>query len=446
MHRYTGAFFVKPYPVDARGVYEIRSVVFLVALFAMAYSDPHTKQQGLERVLLTYGWVRSSYAAMRNLAQHGVQVWASDAFRVGMCQWSRHRREFARYPSHYADEMGFVRAVADACYKHRIDLIFPSHNETEILARHRGLLPTGTDALLPDAQLCALFNNKARSYTLAESLGVRLPRRLAYASAAEVPAVFRELDRGSGVVVKLLTGNSAKGVFYPRCAQEAKALVEELVQRFKLSVERLPQIEERVEGFGAGCSVAYWRGTMIQRFSHRRLREKIMTGGTSTLRESFHCPAIEEDARRIFDHVGWHGLAMAEFKVCPRTGRSWFIEVNPRMWGSIPLAIAAGAEFPHLLWTCAARGPDEALALARRATVREGWRGRWLLGDIMLAASQTANMKLGEASRTLFRSGADSLDDFYWDDPCAFVGEIAHYMTRFLATRSTNPAEKGMLQ
>ena len=418
----------------------------LGTLPVMPSFDPHATQQGLDRVLLTYGWVRSSYAAMRNLAQHGVQVWASDTFRVGMCQWSRHRRGFVRYPSHYADEMGFVRAVAKACDEHRIGLIFPSHNETEILARHRALLPTGTDALLPDAQLCAVFNNKARSYALAESLGVRLPRRLAYANPTEVPAVFRELDHGSGVVVKLLTGNSAKGVFYPRGAEEAKALVEELVQRFELSAERLPQIEERVEGFGAGCSVAYWRGTMIQSFSHRRLREKIATGGTSTLRESFHCPAIEEDARRIFDHVGWHGLAMAEFKVCPRTGRSWFIEVNPRMWGSIPMAIAAGAEFPHLLWTCAARGPDEALALARRATVRDGWRGRWLLGDIMLAASQTANMKLGEASRTLFRSGADSLDDFHWDDPRAFVGEFAHYMTRFLATRSTNPAEKGMLQ
>jgi predicted ATP-grasp superfamily ATP-dependent carboligase len=412
----------------------------------MPPSKTNASQQGLDRVLLTYGWVRSTYAAMRNLAQHGVQVWASDAFRVGMCQWSRHRRGFARYPSHYANEIGFVRAVAQACGEHRIGLVFPSHNETEILARHRALLPAGTDALLPDAQLCALFNNKARSYALAESLGVELPRRIAYSSPAEVPAVFRELDRGSGVVVKLLTGNSAKGVFYPRGAEEAKALVQELVQRFALSPDRLPQIEERVEGFGAGCSVAYWRGTMIQRFSHRRLREKIATGGTSTLRESFRCPAIEEDARRIFDHVGWHGLAMAEFKVCPRTGRSWFIEVNPRMWGSIPLAIAAGAEFPHLLWTCAARGSDEALALARRATIREGWRGRWLLGDMILAASQGAKLQLVEASRTLFRSGADSLDDFHWDDPGAFAGEVAHYLTRFLATRSTNPAEKGMLQ
>jgi hypothetical protein len=64
----------------------------------------------------------------------------------------------------------------------------------------------------------------------------------------------------------------------------------------------------------------------------------------------------------------------------------------------------------------------------------------------MLAASQTVNMKLGEASRTLFSSGADSLDDFYWDDPSAFVGEFAHYMTRFLARGSTNPVEKGMLK
>ena len=39
----------------------------------------------MPRVLLTYGWVRASYAALRNLTDHGVEVWASDAFRTGMC-------------------------------------------------------------------------------------------------------------------------------------------------------------------------------------------------------------------------------------------------------------------------------------------------------------------------------------------------------------------------
>ena len=64
----------------------------------------------------------------------------------------------------------------------------------------------------------------------------------------------------------------------------------------------------------------------------------IATGGTSTLREAVAHAGIEQAAQRIFDAIGWHGLAMSEWKVCPETGRFWFVEVNPRMWGSMASA------------------------------------------------------------------------------------------------------------
>ena len=60
----------------------------------------------------------------------------------------------------------------------------------------------------------------------------------------------------------------------------------------------------------------YWHGCRVASFTHRRVREKIATGGTSTLREAVANAAIEQAAQRIFDAIGWHGLAMSEWKVC----------------------------------------------------------------------------------------------------------------------------------
>jgi protein-tyrosine-phosphatase len=54
-------------------------------------------------------------------------------------------------------------------------------------------------------------------------------------------------------------------------------------------------------------------------------------------------------------------VAMFEFRLDRRSGRHVLLEVNPRFWGSLPLAVAAGADFPALWWEVAVRGrPREA--------------------------------------------------------------------------------------
>jgi predicted ATP-grasp superfamily ATP-dependent carboligase len=395
-------------------------------------------------VLLTYSWVRSSYAAMRNLVRHEVTVCASDSNRIGMCQWSRFKDGFEHYTSHYNDESAFVRRIAAICKERCIRLILPSHNETEILARHRNLLDAELSAALPNADHCALLNNKARAYELASSVSVPVARRIDYFALNEVAASLHE----SGVkkcVVKLLTGNSSKGVFFPNDPTDAELLVKKLVNDYRLPPERWPQVEERVSGDGWGCSVLYWHSRKIASFTHRRMREKISTGGTSTLRESAVNAALEAAATRIFDRLGWHGLAMCEFKVDPSTGKFWFIEINPRMWGSMPLAISAGAEFPYLVWLCATEGPDVACAYHAQQHIRVPWCSRWLVGDWIAGSNSLLRGRPRSALRSFLPTGADALDDFHIDDPLAFLGEIVHYGAKALTSLSTNPAEKGMV-
>ncbi|HBG05055.1 MAG: hypothetical protein A2075_16575 [Geobacteraceae bacterium GWC2_58_44] len=395
-------------------------------------------------VLLTYGWVRSSYAALRNLSSHGLNVTVADSYRFGMCQSSRLKKNFALYPSHYDDEKAFVDKIVDLCEVNGIRLLMPSHNETEVLARHRYRFPGMLGSLLPNAVHCELFNNKARTYDFAQSTGIPVPKKIAYLS----PDQLAERISACGIaktVIKLLTGNSGKGVFYADTPGEAQEMAQKLIEQYALPPERFPQVEERIYGEGWGCSALYWHGEPITFFSHRRLREKIATGGTSTFRESARNEQLREITGKLLGKIGWHGLAMVEYKICPETGKIWFIEVNPRLWGSIPLAISAGVEFPYLAWLCATEGPEAAKNYQEKSIVRYPWRGRWLLGDLMLAATQALRGKPMQAWKTTFSGKSDAFDDLYSDDPLAFAGEILHYGSRFLGTMSLNPAEKGMV-
>jgi len=67
---------------------------------------------------------------------------------------------------------------------------------------------------------------------------------------------------------------------------------------------------------------------------------------------------------------------MIEFKTNPADGIPRLMEINGRFWGSLPLAIAAGVDFPYLYYAVATGRP-----VAPVIHYREGVISRHFLGD-----------------------------------------------------------------
>jgi hypothetical protein len=71
-------------------------------------------------------------------------------------------------------------------------------------------------------------------------------------------------------------------------------------------------------------------------------------GGVSTLCRSLplseHAEARAK-SRELVGRLRWTGLAMPEYRYDPATGCWYFMEINGRFWGSLPLAIEAGIPF-----------------------------------------------------------------------------------------------------
>lgn len=395
-------------------------------------------------VLLTYGWVRSSYSALRNLSKHNLTIVVSDSSTIGMSQFSRLSSGFKRYTSHYENEDKFIKDVLDICSSEEVKVILPSHNETEIIARHRHKFSADLVAMIPDESHCLMFNNKSDAYDYVSRIGIPVPSRIKYTTPNSISQLL--VARGvNKTVIKLLTGNSGKGVFYGESPEHAQSIVNELIEKYKLAPSRYPQVEEYVTGEGYGCSVLYSNGKYIAHFTHKRLRDKIESGGTSTFREAAVHEGIEAAAKTIFDSLGWNGLAMCEFKVCPDTSRFWFIEVNPRMWGSISLAIESGVQFPYLAWLCATQGASQAIDYHKSCTINSDWKARWLLGDIFIVLGKLFKLEFRSIWNILREEKANSIDDFFWDDPFAFLGEVLAYLKTTISKRSINPSEEGML-
>ena len=110
-------------------------------------------------------------------------------------------------------------------------------------------------------------------------------------------------------------------------------------------------LQDYVAGDGVGVELLAHHGEVLFAFQHLRLHEVPLTGGGSSFRKSVALTGpLLEAAKSLISELHWHGVAMVEFKYDPGTGANYLMEINGRFWGSLPLAVAAGADFPGMLF------------------------------------------------------------------------------------------------
>ncbi len=199
-------------------------------------------------------------------------------------------------------------------------------------------------------------------------------------------------------------------------------------------------LQRRVRGTGAGVFLLLDGDRILADFAHRRIRERPPSGGVSVCRESAALPeALRDAAAALLRGLGWRGVAMVEFKLEEGSGTPYVMEVNPRLWGSLQLAIDAGVDFPVLLadWALGARPGS-------RPDYRVGVRSRWLWGEVdhFLARTRGAfgegiGRGFAEARRCLAEQLADRgpqtrLEVLRRDDPRPFLRETAQWFRAVL--------------
>ena len=148
-------------------------------------------------------------------------------------------------------------------------------------------------------------------------------------------------------------------------------------------------MQQYLRGTGLGIELLLSGGRPLAAFAHKRLHEVPLTGGVSSFRESVPLDAtLYDHALRLLGELRWTGLAMVEFKV--GATRTELMEINGRVWGSLPLAVASGMDFPALLAQLHLAG-EAAIVPRLGAAYRVGVRCRDLKRDLIWITSVLAH-------------------------------------------------------
>ncbi len=308
----------------------------------------------MPRAIVTYarGW--QALSVVRSLGKQGIEVICAEEAPFAPCFFSRYCTDHFQYPSFADDPEAFIDCIVQKVEEYRPDddayVLMPIHKETWLLAEHRDRLEPHIRMAVTSHENMKRIHDKGSLATLAQELGIRIPRTIQPQSMDEL---YRSVpDVGLPAFVKVREGASGVGIKRVGTREELVSVFRKFVDGYGLEPGQYPLVQEGVPGTDHCTTVLFDGGTCVARMTYRNVRQFPRETGASALRETVDAPQAEEAAVRLLSHLDWHGIAEVDFRI-EDDGTAHLIEVNPRFFGGLPQCIASNVDYPHMLFRIA---------------------------------------------------------------------------------------------
>lgn len=387
------------------------------------------------RVLVLGSDTRSFLSVVRSLGRAGLTVDSAWTDRGSMARRSRYLKNVHdAIPPYSTESREWLDKLLTLVSEENYDLVIPTSDRTILpLQKHRHELEPGRFYLLGDAAFEATYD-KGKTHALAASLGVPAPAEKCIATEDDARAAEREF--GFPLVLKPIHSfrlgerNDKNQVRWAESSDSLRDMLPGLLGSGGVLAQKF------FRGTGVGVELLARQGRILASFQHERVHEA-PRGGASTYRKSVPVnPRLLDAAQRIVQAVEYTGVAMFEFKVNPETQEFVLIEINGRFWGSLPLAIAAGANFPLWLYEMWVEGREEFPEKPRVGIYCRNLLADWDWFQKNREADRSnPNLTIVPLPKVVPEFGhvltfREHFDTFTWDDPSPARGEMGYFFER----------------
>jgi predicted ATP-grasp superfamily ATP-dependent carboligase len=296
------------------------------------------------KILVTDGDYKHTLGIVRSLGRQGhhVSVLAQERRELAAC--SKFCTTVEIVPDLTVEN--FAEVVSRVLERTHYDLLMPvGYRSTLAAASSKEKLSSLSRLEVAQTAQIELAADKKRVRELALRLGLNVPATFYPSSIEDARGLAGQLQYP--VVLKPASEGLPKGIRIVTSQKEFMPSFESLRAAWPLSPDELPMIQSFVPGYGCGFFALYQNGVCKRVFMHRRIREYPPAGGVSCCAESFYDAGLKEAGIKLLDAMNWHGVGMVEFRYDPGQQKYTLLEVNPKFWGSLDLALAAGVDFPR---------------------------------------------------------------------------------------------------
>lgn len=392
----------------------------------------------MARVLVTYGWCRTAYVAVKSLARSNHVVFSSSHLTPSMSGWSRFCAGSAKTADAAKNPKQFVADLCCLIQEWDIEVLMPCHEDALAVREFQHCLPNKVIVACPALEQLRVGVDKLSITRVAESINVPVPMT----SAPKKRDISLAAEKiGYPLVIKLSRSNSAKGVY----AMRSKAELHEFLRqrRGEEALEEEFYLQRFHKGAIVGICFFAREGEVEKCFSEKYIRAKDGKFGTSVFRIPYYSRLLEEYARRLVRALGWTGIGHFDFIELEDVDDFVLLEMNPRPWGAINLAYVNGYDFLSAL-VAHSLGEMELHPYFQNSCGSENRRGLWIVGETIRFVSLLTQKNIGAAARFPFEILSSlrntKYDDFVISDPLPLAAEFLCYGKGFVCSGgSVNP-------
>jgi len=215
-------------------------------------------------------------------------------------------------------------------------------------------------------------------------------------------------------VLKPNIGSGGRGITFINSLKEFHTIGNRFFEKYGPFIiqEKIPFIHKYTVGVLCNADSMVRRACVI-----KERRNYPVETGPACYAETVSYPELVNLSVTLMESLNYFGIADLDFLVDARTGKPTLMEINPRFWGSLQVAINAGVDFPSLLFELMKNGDIE-----KSLDYKTGIRCRYLVFDdikrllSILRGQYARSYKIKSISDFLTFHPEDGYYVFCWDD------------------------------
>jgi len=293
---------------------------------------------------------RSFLTIVRSLGRKNISVHTGWCSPAAFALHSKYVTKVHHIPPFSLQNDSWKKTLISIFQQENFDLVIPCNDLTMTpLQTYRKELEKYVPIYLLSDRAFNITQDKIKTYELAKSNNLPVPKSIIINRNSDISKIFSNFKFPIVLKPRLsVTPDDLENKHFVRKVYTKDDLTDYI--NYILNDNEEIQVQENFIGTGVGIEVLVDNGEILVVFQHIRVHEPLMGGG-STYRKSA-APNLEllDATKNLMKSLNYTGVAMVEFKVNFDTGQWIFVEINGRFWGSLPLAVSSGVDFPYYLY------------------------------------------------------------------------------------------------